>query len=116
MHHILDEVSYLSTLDRFDSGDRLRADETLSRAVVRSLEVIGEAASKLDSSFRALHPQIAWARMIAIRNRLIHDYMGINFNIVVDVLNNEIPVLRGQIETILSDLESDTTDSPELDA
>ena len=84
--------------------------ETLSRAVVRSLEVIGEAASKLDFTFRAEHPQVAWAKIVAIRNRLIDDYMGINYNIVVDVLNNEIPALRGQVETILSGLEGDITE------
>jgi len=110
LHHILDEVGYLLSLKKLDSGEQLRSDETLSRAVVRSLEVIGEAASKIDPELRAVHSEVPWPKMVAIRNRLIHGYMGINYNIVVSVLRNEIPALQSQIEEILLHLDdaSDT--------
>jgi uncharacterized protein with HEPN domain len=76
---------------------------------VRSLEVIGEAASNLPAQFRRTNKQVAWPRIIALRNRLIHGYMGINYNIVVNVLQNEVPVLKRQIVPLME--PSDDTDS-----
>lgn len=101
LNHINDEVRFLQSLPRFSDGPSLKNDAIRSRAVVRSLEVIGEAASKIDPHFRAEHEEIPWRRIIALRNRLIHDYMGINFNIVVNVLHNEIPRLADQLDRLL---------------
>jgi len=100
LRHIHDEIEFLQSLPRIPDGTSLRSDPVQSRAVVRSLEIIGEAASKIDADFRAKHDTIPWRRIIALRNRLIHDYMGINFNIVVNVLHNEIPRLAEQLESL----------------
>jgi uncharacterized protein with HEPN domain len=99
--HIDDEIRFLQTLPQYSDGASLKNDPVQSRAVVRSLEIIGEAASKIDSDFREEHDEIPWRRIIALRNRLIHDYMGINFNIVVNVLQNEIPRLSEQLKGLL---------------
>ena len=101
LHHINDEIRFLQSLPEFSDGPSLKRDDVKSRAVVRSLEIIGEAASKTDPDFRAQHEEIPWRRIIALRNRLIHDYMGINFDIVVNVLRNEIPQLAKQLEGLL---------------
>ena len=101
IHHINDEIRFLQSLPRFSDGASLRNDPVQSRAVVRSLEIIGEAASKIDADFRQKHDEIPWRRIIALRNRLIHDYMGINFNIVVNVLQNEVPQLAEQLQALL---------------
>ena len=101
INHIDDEIRFLQSLPKFSDGTSLKNDAVRSRAVVRSLEVIGEAASKIDAEFRAEHPEIPWRRIIALRNRLIHDYMGINFNIVVNVLQYEVPRLADQLERLL---------------
>ena len=103
LHHINDEIRFLQSLPEFTGGQSLQSDDVRSRAVVRSLEIIGEAASKIDPDFRARHEWIPWRRIIALRNRLIHDYMGINFNIVVSVLRNEIPRLAEQLKELLPD-------------
>ncbi len=99
--HIIDEIRFLQSLPAFVDGASLKNDPVQSRAVVRSLEVIGEAASRIDPDFRADHAEIPWSRIIALRNRLIHDYMGINFNIVVNVLQVEVPQLANQIERLI---------------
>ncbi len=101
LHHINDEIRFLQSLPQFPDGAALKNDAVQSRAVVRSLEIIGEAASKIDPDFRARHTEIPWRRIIALRNRLIHDYMGVNFNIVVNVLKNEVPLLERQLERLL---------------
>ncbi|MEX2443799.1 MAG: HepT-like ribonuclease domain-containing protein [Alkalispirochaeta sp.] len=103
LNHISDEIRFLQSLPKFSDGPALKNDAVQSRAVVRSLEIIGEAASKIDPGFRSKHAEIEWRRIIALRNRLIHDYMGINYNIVVDVLQNEVPQLAKQIEGLLRD-------------
>ena len=74
------------------------ADKTLRRAVVRSIEIIGEAAKRVPSEFRAQYPKIkAWRA-----DRLIHGYFGVDNELVWDVLQNRIPELRAQIASILA--------------
>ena len=77
-------------------------DETLKRAVVRSLEVIGEAAKKIPADFKLKWNSIEWKNMTGMRDRLIHDYIGINYSIVWDVIKNKIPKLHEQIQEVLN--------------
>ncbi len=76
-------------------------DETLKRAVVRSLEIIGEATKKLPEDFRIKYPDVNWKNMAGMRDKLIHDYIGIDYAIVWDVIKNKIPELHLQILKIL---------------
>ncbi len=99
--HILAEAEYLLSTSQGVTSTDFAADETLQRAFVRSLEIIGEAAKKVPDSFRAEHPDIAWRAMAGMRDRLIHDYFGVDYEIVWDVVRNHIPDLRRQIATIL---------------
>lgn len=73
----------------------------MRRAFVRSLEIIGEAAKKVPDDFRAAHSGVEWRAMAGMRDRLIHDYFGVDFELVWDVVRNRIPALRGQIVSIL---------------
>jgi uncharacterized protein with HEPN domain len=77
------------------------SDETLRRAFVRSLEIIGEATKKIPPDFRSEHPHINWRAMAGMRDRLIHGYFGVDYEIVWDVVQNRIPELRNQISAIL---------------
>jgi len=99
--HILDECEYL-TSDSYKqlSLEQFQSDETLKRATARSLEIIGEATKNLSDSFRADHPNITWKNMAGMPNRLIHDYMGVNYRLVWDVVTNLLPTLHSQIREI----------------
>jgi uncharacterized protein with HEPN domain len=77
------------------------ANETLRRAFVRSLEIIGEAAKKVPEEFRAQYPTVEWRAMAGMRDRLIHDYFGMDYELVWDVIQNRIPDLRAHIVSIL---------------
>lgn len=101
LHHILAEVDYLLEDSSGVTVGAFAADETRRRAYVRSLEIIGEAAKKVPEGFRAEHPGIEWRAMAGMRDRLIHDYFGVDYEIVWDVVRNRIPALRRQISAIL---------------
>lgn len=79
------------------------SDETLKRAVLRSLEVIGEATKKIPADFKVKWNKIKWKNVAGMRDRLIHDYMGVNYSIVWDVVKNKIPELHEQITEILEE-------------
>lgn len=86
LKHIRDESSYiLSVITSDKTKDDFLADETLKRAVIRSLEIIGEATKKIPADFKVKWSTIKWKNMAGMRDRLIHDYMGVNYSIVWDV-------------------------------
>ena len=101
LRHILVEADYLITRSAGLSYGDFAADETLRRAFVRSLEIIGEAAKKIPEDFRAQHPQIKWSAITRMRDRLIHAYFGVDFELVWDVVRHRVPELRAQIAAIL---------------
>jgi uncharacterized protein with HEPN domain len=101
LRHILVEADYLIERSSGLSYDVFAADETLRRAFVRSLEIIGEAAKHVAEDFRGQHPTVEWRAMAGMRDRLIHDYFGVDFELVWDVVHRRIPDLRAQIATIL---------------
>ncbi len=102
LKHIRDECAYINsvTVDINDKSDFLQS-ETLKRAVVRSLEIIGEASKKIPADFKVEHQNIQWKNMAGMRDRLIHDYIGVDYAIVWDVIRNKIPELTKQINKVL---------------
>jgi uncharacterized protein with HEPN domain len=102
LRHIYDECIFLKSVINVNiSKDDLLKDETLKRAIVRSLEIIGEATKKIPVDFKLRWNSINWKNMAGMRDRLIHDYMGINYSIVWDVVKNKIPELFEQIEKVI---------------
>lgn len=83
LKHIRDECSYiLSVVTSDTTKENFLVDETLKRAVVRSLEIIGEASKQIPVDIKIKWKSINWKNMAGMRDRLIHDYMGINYSIV----------------------------------
>jgi uncharacterized protein with HEPN domain len=102
LKHILNESSFiLSVIPGEMTKEEFLTSETLKRAVIRSLEVIGEAAKKIPADFKIKWDTIKWKNMAGMRDRLIHDYMGVNYSIVWDVIKNKIPELNKQIEEVI---------------
>lgn len=95
--HIRDEAAYLVRHCRNLDRAALQADETLQRAFVRALEVIGEATKRLPPDFRQKYPQVDWRAISGMRDRLIHAYFGVDDEIVWDVARNKVPILLEQI-------------------
>lgn len=107
LRHIQDECLFvLSVIGAETVKKELISDETLKRAVVRSLEIIGEATKKIPIDFKLKWNSINWKNMAGMRDRLIHDYMGVNYSIVWDVVKNKIPELSLQIQKVIDSEES----------
>lgn len=103
LKHIADECKFLLSVNKDLSKADFLEDETLKRAVVRSLEIIGEATKKIPADYKIKWSTIHWKNMAGMRDRLIHDYIGVNYSIVWDVLKNKIPELFDQIQNVLNE-------------
>lgn len=101
LRHILVEVDYLLDQSQGLSFERFAVDETLRRAFVRSLEVIGEAVKNLPEEFRAAHSEIEWRSIARMRDRLIHGYFGVDYQLVWDVVREKLPELKCNIQRII---------------
>lgn len=94
LKHMLDEVNYLLHTRQGLTKEGFVSDETLRRAFVRSIEILGETAKQLPDEFRESMPEVRWKDIGGMRDRLIHAYFAVDIDIVWDVVENKIPELQ----------------------
>ena len=80
----------------------LDTDRMLQHALVRCVEIAGEAASQVSSEFREQHPEVAWREAASMRNRLIHAYFDVNLDILWSTVTQDLPALIAHLEQILA--------------
>jgi uncharacterized protein with HEPN domain len=90
------------------SLDRLQDDQKTLDAVIRNLEIIGEAAKSIPPKFRDQHPQIEWRKLAGFRDVLIHNYFGVDTEIIWDVVSNKLSPLRDAIGNIIANENPET--------
>ena len=101
LEHILAEAEYLLAESRDLTLQQFQESETHKRAFVRSIEIIGEAAKKFPSEYRLGYPDIDWRGMAGMRDRLIHGYFGVDYELVWDVVLNRVPELHIAMKRLL---------------
>ena len=77
-------------------------DTKTQDAIVRNIEIIGEAVKNISEDFRNLYPEIPWKNIAGMRDKLIHHYFGVNIDIIWNVVKNDLPTIIKQIERILN--------------
>lgn|SRR5690554_2447650 len=104
LNHILECISRIhSYVDGIDENTFLK-DTLVQDAVIRNFEVIGEAVKKLDSDLRSRYSQIPWKNIAGMRDKLIHDYIGVDVGAVWGVVEDVLPSFEIQIKGIIVDL------------
>lgn len=83
------------------TAETFSSDHLVQNAVVRVLQVLGEAAWRISAGFKAQHLEIPWAQIVGLRHRLVHDYLNIDFVIVWDVVHQDLGPLVRQLEPLV---------------
>ncbi len=87
-------------------------DSRTQDAVIRSIEIIGEAAQRVrsaDAAFAALHTHVPWDQMYGMRNRIVHDYFEIDLAVVWQTVQQDLPTLRQQIHALIDSIDPEST-------
>lgn len=100
---IADMLESISRIHRYVAGmdyDAFLADERTCDAVVRNVEIIGEASKQVSEDFKQANKALPWQQMAGMRNRIVHDYTGVDLAIVWEVAQNALPKLQMQLEAL----------------
>ena len=106
-----DMLQCIAKIERYTAGLELAGfeqDERTVDAVLRNLEVIGEAAVRIPERIRADNPDIPWRQMRAIRNIVAHEYFGVNLPIIWETVTRRLPELKPALQALLEQRESET--------
>lgn len=98
---ILESIDKIETYVANMHFENFTQDSKTIDAVVRNLEIIGEASNHIPDELKKKYSEIEWRKIIGLRNRVIHEYFGVSLRIVWQIIKNEIPPLSGQIKNIL---------------
>ncbi len=103
---MLDHAREASEIADGRSREDLDADRILNLALVRLMEIVGEAASRIPDDFRAAHPEVPWQDAADLRNRLIHGYDAVDLDILWAIIKNDLEPLVEQLETVIQENET----------
>lgn len=101
LKHITECIELIESYTRNLSKDDFLARVEIQDAVVGRLEIIGEAAKNIPDETQNLYPGVAWKQIVTARNILIHEYFGVDLDLVWDIVKNDPPILKAQIKRML---------------
>lgn len=101
--HIFEELKFVINTTNSLTFELFIEDEVIKRAVVRALEIVGEATKNLSIDFRLKYNQVPWKFMAGMRDKLIHDYMGVDYRLVFKTAKEDVPELFDYIELIIKE-------------
>ena len=106
LRHILEAIERIEKYAA-RGENAFRQDELIQNWMLRHLQVIGEAARTFSEPFRQQHPEVPWASVVGMRHVLVHEYFGIDLDIVWRVVSADLPDLKQKIEAILASLSEE---------
>jgi len=101
-----DMLGRVKLVEEFTAGgrDAFMESQLTQEAVIRSLEIIGEASRNISETMRDAHPEIPWRQIVAFRNFVIHVYWDIKLERIWEIVENDLPALKPQLESLLANL------------
>lgn len=114
--YLQDILGAIEKVERFTEGMDFRqfsADDKTVFAVIRALEVIGEASKKIPLAVQRQSPEMPWREMAGIQDKLIHEYFGVNLNVVWKTVQEDLPPLKAPLARIVKNVSPESKDNPD---
>ncbi len=105
IEHILDSINAIEKFSKNLDKEKLISNRLRQSAIVREIEIIGEAIKNVSENLKNKHREIEWKEIIGTRDKIIHHYFGVDFNIVWDIIKKDLPDLESKILKIKWDLK-----------
>ena len=103
LEHMLQAIERICRYTKGKNFEDFIADDMMYYAVVKNIEILGEASNMLNEEFRQAHPKTPWKQVNGMRNYIVHEYFQVDNNVVWDVITNDLPVLEQQIKEYLTE-------------
>jgi len=103
LHDICQAIDRIEKYIKSLSLDTFSEDQKTVDAVVRNLEIIGEAANRLPDEFKEKYSEIEWHKVVGLRHRIVHEYFGIDLEIIWQILRKDLPELKDKIKQIIQE-------------
>ncbi len=107
MRHIMEAVERIEDYTKHMSKEDFISAVQVQDAVIRRIEIIGEAAKNVPHDFRKKHSSLPWSEMVRTRDKLSHGYFGVDLELTWDIVKNDLPALKGKIKKILEEAENE---------
>jgi len=104
--HILENIGDIESFSKELSKDKFMKSKLRQNAIIRCIEIIGEAVKNLSKGFTAKYPNIEWDKIAGARDKMVHHYFGVDLDLVWEIVKNDLPKLKKDINEILKDLEA----------